>query len=188
MVSYSTGAAVLMAITGLVNAAERTSSRPIAEEKHLREAHTQQERRALYSPDIKTDKETKCHNVIEGKPEVCILVCTEVTSHWATNKLLDETSKTSQRECKNGWQNDGHSEDLTYSPSTSWPTYSPTSPWSGDGHTTKGDGHKRVADWNDDGWDSYSSSSKDAWGPSFKCVSRSNKVRACLVVACLMLV
>jgi len=137
MVSYSLGVTALMAITGLVATVDA------AEQRNLREAHTQQERRALYSPDVKTDQATKCHKVIEGNPEVCILVCTEVTSHWATNKLIDETSKTSQRECEYGWQNDGHDEDPTYSPTTSWPTYSPstwfptyfpTSPWSGDAH------------------------------------------------------
>ena len=40
-----------------------------------------------------------------------------------------------------------------------------------------GDGHERIVDWEDDGWDSYSSSSEDDWGHSFKCTSKSNKVR-----------
>lgn len=64
---------------------------------------------------------------------------------------------------KLSWSSGDSHDDNTTSDS---PTYYPTT-WSGYSH-----------DDNDNGWkSSSSSSSKDAWGPSFKCIPKTNPVR-----------
>lgn len=204
MVSYSSGAAALLAITGL--AATTVNAKHPTKKQHLRK----DQQRKLYD-HMETETDTDCKKEITGNPKVCVIVCTATTSILAGEKLVDEHTETTQRKCEAGWEDDGHSwsgdtEWPTYSPtpkwSGDWPTYSPTSSpkkpthhptkkpvWNGDGHEdtdsptkhpTKawtGDGHERVVDWTDDGWDSYSSpSNKDAWGPSHICTDKSAKV------------
>lgn len=76
-------------------------------------AKKQQESRALYSWSRETtDVQTECEEVVAGHPEVCVLVCTEVTSIMNGEKLVDEYSRLSQHKCDSeddddGWQSGG---------------------------------------------------------------------------------
>eukprot|EP00571_Detonula_confervacea_P006580 CAMPEP_0172330816 /NCGR_PEP_ID=MMETSP1058-20130122/61599_1 /TAXON_ID=83371 /ORGANISM="Detonula confervacea, Strain CCMP 353" /LENGTH=681 /DNA_ID=CAMNT_0013048047 /DNA_START=165 /DNA_END=2211 /DNA_ORIENTATION=+ len=189
---YFPSATALLAITGL--AATANAERP---EKHLRKESQQRKLYDVPSDHFTTDTDTKCDKIIEGHPEICVISCSETTSTWSGETLIDERTKTTQSKCEEGWQNDGHtSEDSwkgdtewpTYSPSSHYPTYSPSS-WGGDDHKVdtgsptpfpvihwEGDGHsKHVTDWTDDGWNNYSSSSEDVRGPSHLCHSESSK-------------
>ena len=56
--------------------------------------------------------QTDCEEVVTGYPEVCILVCTEVTSIMKGDELVDEYSRVSQHKCEgyddeDGWQSGG---------------------------------------------------------------------------------
>ena len=42
---------------------------------------------------------TECDEVWGGKPEVCVYVCTEITSVYDGDVLIDERAKTSETEC-----------------------------------------------------------------------------------------
>ena len=57
-----------------------------------------------------TDTDTDCRKEITGRPEVCVMVCTETTSIWSGEKLLDEQTKTTQQRCEAGWEIDGYEE------------------------------------------------------------------------------
>ena len=81
-------------------------------------AKKQQESRALYSWSRETtDVQTECEEVVAGHPEVCVLVCTEVTSIMNGEKLVDEYSRLSQHKCDSeddddGWQSGGSGSNL----------------------------------------------------------------------------
>lgn len=56
--------------------------------------------------------QSDCEEVVTGYPEVCILVCTEVTSIMKGDELVDEYSRVSQHKCEgyddeDGWQSGG---------------------------------------------------------------------------------
>ena len=56
--------------------------------------------------------QTDCEEVVTGYPEVCILVCTELTSIMKGDELVDEYSRVSQHKCEgyddeDGWQSGG---------------------------------------------------------------------------------
>jgi len=62
--------------------------------------------RTLYSwVHDKTDMQTECKEVIAGYPEVCILVCTKVTSITKGGELVDEYSRVSQHRCDSDYSN-----------------------------------------------------------------------------------
>ena len=97
MVNYSVGAATLMGVAAatIANAAAASSLRT------QDDSTSQQRRRNLYqsTEHFRTETDTKCNEVIEGHPQVCVLVCTETTSIFMGDKLLDERSTTHQRKC-----------------------------------------------------------------------------------------
>ena len=45
---------------------------------------------------------TECEQVIGGTPEVCVQVCTTILSIFDGDRLIDETSRTSNEKCP-GW-------------------------------------------------------------------------------------
>ena len=96
-------------------------------------ANKQQGSRALYSwAHDKTDTQTECKEVITGYPEVCILVCTKVTSITKGGDLVDEYSRVSQHKCdsddSNYWAHNGWT-DPEPEPEPYWPE--PEHKWSG---------------------------------------------------------
>jgi len=76
-------------------------------------AQKRQGSRALYSWGHETtDVQTECEEVVAGHPEVCVLVCTKVTSIMNDEKLVDEYSRLSQHKCdseddEDRWQSGG---------------------------------------------------------------------------------
>ena len=65
--------------------------------------------RTLYSwVHDKTDMQTECKEVIAGYPEVCILVCTKVTSITKGGELVDEYSSVSQHRCDSDYSDWAH--------------------------------------------------------------------------------
>ena len=88
--------------------------------------------RALFSwVHEKTDIQTECKEVIAGYPEVCILVCTKVTSITKGGELVDEYSRVSQHRCDyydSDWAHDGWT-DPEPKPEPYWPE--PEYVWSG---------------------------------------------------------
>jgi hypothetical protein len=59
-----------------------------------------------------TDVQTDCKEIFAGWNEVCILVCTKVTSIMNGDELVDEYSSVSQQKCEenddeDGWQSSG---------------------------------------------------------------------------------
>ena len=71
-------------------------------------------KRELYGwgQGITTDVQTDCKEIFAGWNEVCILVCTKVTSIMNGDELVDEYSSVSQQKCEendneDGWQSSG---------------------------------------------------------------------------------
>lgn len=87
-------------------------------------AQKRQGSRALYSWGHETtDVQTECEEVVAGHPEVCVLVCTEVTSIMIGEKLVDEYSRLRQHKCdseddEDRWQSGGSGSGNGYSKST----------------------------------------------------------------------
>lgn len=109
---YSTSAATLLTI--IINLSSSTAGNTNQLLRRSNDIDTREVPRKLYGwgQGITTDVQTNCEEVIAGWNDVCILVCTKVTSIMKSNELVDEYSSVSQQKCEEdeeeeGWQSGG---------------------------------------------------------------------------------
>jgi hypothetical protein len=113
---FSTSAATLLAV--IINlsstAGINVNSNQLLRLRHSNDSDAHEVQRELYGwgQGITTDVQTDCKEIFAGWNEVCILVCTKVTSIMNGDELVDEYSSVSQQKCEengdeDGWQSSG---------------------------------------------------------------------------------
>jgi hypothetical protein len=112
---FSTSAATLLAV--IINLSSTSGINVNANQllrRRSNDSDAHEVKRELYGwgQGITTDVQTDCKEIFEGWNEVCILVCTKVTSIMNGDELVDEYSSVSQQKCEenddeDGWQSSG---------------------------------------------------------------------------------
>ena len=109
---FSTSAATLLAV--IINLSSTAGINANQLLRRSNDVDARKEPRKLYGwgQGTTTDVQTDCEEVVTGYPEVCILVCTEVTSTMKGDELVNEYSSVSQQKCdgyedEDGWQSGG---------------------------------------------------------------------------------
>ena len=112
---FSSSAATLLAV--IINLSSTAGINVNANQllrRRSNDSDAHEVKRELYGwgQGITTDVQTDCKEIFEGWNEVCILVCTKVTSIMNGDELVDEYSSVSQQKCEenddeDGWQSSG---------------------------------------------------------------------------------